>query len=584
LRLVLDSGPRVRPRAPGPTTSLQGGKSDPSMWLSRLLLITVIISVVPEGHSVIIRGLERSLVPLYDPGKDFTCLDGSLTIPFEQINDDYCDCADGSDEPGTSACPNGKFFCRNGGHVAHYVLSSRVNDGICDCCDGTDESEGACQDVCLELGAEMRAQREQERLAAEKGYAVRQQMVGQAELLLAETRSSIATKEQEVEELKKSVELKRAEKEAAEAPEKEALDRYAEEEERQKQAKEEADKQADVLEALGAMGKMDKNGDGKVTRDEVMADLAFDTNNDGMVGDEEADFYMAEHAEYDKDTFVATAWSLMKPVIKGVDNLKPLRNTASKKRKVRDPDAPKAWNEAGQEVDEEGVPIEDSVDIDKDEEDDGGEHEEYDDYDLEDEEEGELEENGKDEDLDEDDGGGSPDPPADPSKKYDDATQTLVDIADRARNAYDEASNKLRDLERELRDLKDVANGDYGEQNEFLPLKGQCFEFRNNEYIYKLCPFDSCSQRGINGGSETRMGTWDRWEGPIPDTFSRMKYSNGQTCWNGPPRSTLVKLMCGTENVVESVTEPNRCEYEMVFSTPVICKSPEHYKDKHDEL
>ena len=49
--------------------------------------------------------------------------------------------------------------------------------------------------------------------------------------------------------------------------------------------------------------------------------------------------------------------------------------------------------------------------------------------------------------------------------------------------------------------------------------------------------------------------------------------------------STLVKLVCGTDNVVESVTEPNRCEYEMVFSTPVICKSPEHYaQQEHDEL
>ena len=80
----------------------------------------------------------------------------------------------------------------------------------------------------------------------------------------------------------------------------------------------------------------------------------------------------------------------------------------------------------------------------------------------------------------------------------------------RARKAYDDASNQLRDLERDLRDLKDVANGDYGESNEFLPLKGQCFEFRNNEYVYKLCPFDHTSQRGINGGGETRMGSWDR--------------------------------------------------------------------------
>ena len=47
-------------------------------------------------------------------------------------------------------------------------MALQVHDGICDCCDGSDESDGACQDVCLELGAEMRAQREKERLAAEQ--------------------------------------------------------------------------------------------------------------------------------------------------------------------------------------------------------------------------------------------------------------------------------------------------------------------------------------------------------------------------------------------------------------------------------
>jgi protein kinase C substrate 80K-H len=55
-----------------------------------------------------------------------------------RINDDYCDCGDGTDEPSTSACSGGQFYCND----QTAIPSSRVNDGICDCCEGTDEYRG----------------------------------------------------------------------------------------------------------------------------------------------------------------------------------------------------------------------------------------------------------------------------------------------------------------------------------------------------------------------------------------------------------------------------------------------------------
>ena len=41
------------------------------------------------------------------------------------------------------------------------------------------------------------------------------------------------------------------------------------------------------------------------------------------------------------------------------------------------------------------------------------------------------------------------------------------------------------------------------------------------------------------------------------------------------------------ENQVMSVSEPNRCEYEMKFTTPAVCNEPlkpDETVDSHDEL
>mmetsp|Transcript_63071 Transcript_63071/g.110090 ORF Transcript_63071/g.110090 Transcript_63071/m.110090 type:complete len:465 (-) Transcript_63071:209-1603(-) len=89
----------------------------------------------------------------------FTCFSGEKDpMPYDVVNDDYCDCADGSDEPGTAACSDrhdgaALFYCRNEGAHPKLLYSSHVSDGICDCCDGSDENgldDGVppCKNTC----------------------------------------------------------------------------------------------------------------------------------------------------------------------------------------------------------------------------------------------------------------------------------------------------------------------------------------------------------------------------------------------------------------------------------------------------
>ena len=166
------------------------------------------------------------------------------------MNDDYCDCPDGSDEPGTSACayisplspprPSSRepgsfdetlalpgFYCKNKGHIPSYIPFTNVNDGKCDyelCCDGSDEYESVggvkCPDQCAAIGKEWRKQDEARQKSLGNARQKRKELVAESSRLRKEVEDRISTLKTQIEGQTKKVdaltkslvEIERAEK------------------------------------------------------------------------------------------------------------------------------------------------------------------------------------------------------------------------------------------------------------------------------------------------------------------------------------------------------------------------------------
>ncbi|XP_076462402.1 glucosidase 2 subunit beta-like [Babylonia areolata] len=533
---------------------------------SKLLLLIAVTCAVKASERP--RGVSPTRAGSYQSGKDFTCLDSGETIPWQFVNDDYCDCKDGTDEPGTSACINGVFFCENRGHRGIYLTSSRVNDGICDCCDGSDEFEERikCVNQCDEIGRQEREEREKFRLLQEQGYKVKQEYMQQGKRTKDEKRSRLSELEKQVTDLKSARDELQRKKDDAEGPEKEAKEKH---EKAWEELKAERQALKDREKAVGVFAELDINNDNVVDFVEMLRHSEFDIDSDGSVSVEEAKEYLDDNEEVELETFQNKIYPNIKDIYKSLtengqapdqplpDEMAtpppPPEEDASVPRTVPTPDGPADGSD---------------IDDDDDEEDD------YDKEDDEDEEEEERGEEAKTEQKKEEE-------QEDQMPPYDAETQKLIELADAVRSEYNEADTKVRDAENEINGLKKYLEVDYGPNEEYSSLRGQCFEYTDREYTYKLCPFDKAVQRPKSGGMETSLGTWGHWYGPEEDKYDAMKYENGQSCWNGPSRSCHVNLHCGTENKLTGASEPSRCEYQFEFTTPARCKHPQDVPTAH---
>jgi len=490
--------------------------------LSIIILSSILGSILCSNQLHAVRGVSVQDQVFYNPIQDFTCLDGSKTIPFKSVNDDFCDCADSSDEPGTAACPEGRFHCSNLGFKSLLLQSSRVNDGICDCCDGSDEYDSSvvCFNQCQQLGMEDLKKREKEIEESHAGFNEKQQYIEEGKMNKAEKQKRLDYIKTILEERRTVLEELKTVKEAAETPEKEAKDQH-ESEWNDKKAKLKEEKE--IMEREEAYVLLDTDKNGWLVVGEIMS-------NNYLLADQteaEAKDLMGGEAMVNNDKFV-DLWQFFKP--------KFIKDGRSK----QSTEEAQGENENGEKVDEQ------------------------------------QEESGSAPEVVE-----QPPPEAavveEQMPEYNDVTQQLMQVADEARKNFDEEDKKVRDLDNEQKQLEEYLNNDFGGDEEFASLTGKCFEYTDREYTYKLCPFDKVTQRNKDGGSETDLGKWGKWIEKDGNKYSSMKYENGQGCWNGPSRSALIRLSCGKENSLLSVVEPSRCEYEMEFKTPALCvKHPLH--------
>ncbi|GJJ07576.1 hypothetical protein Clacol_001779 [Clathrus columnatus] len=488
---------------------------------------------IPQTH-----GVPPELLSSYKPPSSgqsgWTCLDGSSIIPWSAVNDDYCDCNDGSDEPGTSACVGTTFYCVNQGHIGAKIPSTRVNDGLCEqeCCDGSDEAPGVCPNKCIEIGETYRQQREAELKLRKTGSKIRSTYIAFAQKEKSRLEDSVSSLEKEI--LVKEKEVARL---------KDIMERT----ESMSAAALETKKQSPFFHSLvthkSALKSLKKIHEAHLEREKQLGDI-LDALKKG---------YNPNYQDM--------------AVLEAVRGWEALNGQSV----VEEPELPSAdtpfeereWTEDQIKYQLDGILNQDSVSL------------------LLQHDAQYLQQETKSlhafipyyEKLQE---GISLWMQALGVIK---AQEANADESKRARDAYQAAESSLKQTERQLNDDREELSqlfdpAYFGSQGEFKKLHDLCLSVNSGEYTYEVCLFGSAFQKG---GGHNNLGKFSSWSKDPnikpgdPRYYQIQYYTGGAKCWNGPERSVTLHLSCGTENKLFSVTEPEKCEYHMTATTPALC-------------
>ncbi|CAI0384639.1 unnamed protein product [Linum tenue] len=445
------------------------------------------------------------------------CRNGSRKFTKAQLNDDFCDCLDGTDEPGTSACPEGKFYCRNVGHLPTSLYSSMVNDGICDCCDGSDEYDGKvkCRNTCWEAGKKARDKLQKLIDMYREGVTIRKREVEQAKEAISKDKAELSVLKAEEKSLDKLVNQLKVRKEQIEKAEgKEQLEKDNEDR-----------SNADVeenFETTEASGKEDS-----LTSEDDVIGLVEQDGSESIedMSKEEIGRLVASRWTGERTGQVEETGSGDSKTNAYDHHQSSITDDLDSSSVVHEPGLDKQTQFLGQErASCFTIHIQSWL------------------------------------------------------RKMQDVSQNLLRSvswfsspldnldADKIREEYKESTARLSSAQERISSLTEKLKHDLGVDGEFYTLYGQCFETKQDKYVYKICPFKEAVQEE-GQYHKTQLGYWEKFE----ESYSAMLFSNGAGCWNGPRRSIKVKLRCGLKTELTDVDEPSRCEYLAVLSTPLGC-------------
>lgn len=609
----------------------------------RIFLISLLLaSLVPFSSSSSSKpkdpflGIAPQDEKYYKSSDVIRCKDGSANFNKDQLNDDFCDCPDGTDEPGTSACPRGKFYCRNAGHSPLSLFSSRVNDGICDCCDGSDEYDGKakCPNTCWEAGKAAREKLRKKIATYQEGVKVRKQAIEHAHLALEKDEAELSKLKKEESILKGVVkQLKDHKEQIDKAEEKERLQKEKEEKQKkeaeekgnEKQVKineedtgieNEAEKHSDIEDnsAASIHEKIEVQEGSPADQDEAGEKLAdtlenFDEATDTSESEGSLFDKVEENAkEAEREPTVESETDLTTGKTESSDEAintgkEASDNTDGLSKEELGRLVASRWT--GEDVGKKSVEAntaldnEDQEDIlhgTNNEENEGYASETDDDTGKYDDDTSKYDEDINDEEFQEDEH-------EDLSSSYKSDVESEPDFSDVS--TTDDPS-WLEKIQKSVWNIIQAVNifqtpvnqsdaarirKEYDESSAKLSkiqsrisslTQKQKLDFGPAKEFYSF--YDRCFESKQNkyiykvcpykqaSQEEGHSTTRLGRWDKFEDSYKVMVFSNGDHCWNGPDRSLKVKLKCGLTNEITDVDEPSRCEYVALLATPALCQ------------